>query len=127
MLNKINASPAASPAFTSNVRVVYTKNFGLSPFYSSNEMKNQLDFLKENGKEEDTVTLLPVKGFYAQAPCMQVQVMRPDEVGNMRYTTTIAKEPNEILTAYKEADKALDNLENTKLMRDDVAVIDYIA
>ena len=116
MLNKIGAHPS----FTSKVRVVYDRDFGLKDFYASNALQNEIYILSVNGKH-DTVTLLPETGRYGEAPRIGVQVVQySKDKEDILYTKKYAYDPHEILNAYKEAKKDLASEENVKKVRKDV-------
>ncbi|MBQ8459652.1 hypothetical protein IJ541_06080 [bacterium] len=116
MIGKIGSNPA----FTSNVKVLYNRDFGLKSFYASPVMKEQIHTLNLNGKN-DTVALIPEPGRYEKAPRIAVQVMQKSKDGeNILYTTQYAYEPDEILKAYKEAKESLKLEENVQVVRKDL-------
>ena len=124
MINKISYSPS----FKSDVRVVYDNNFGLRDFYSSRTAKRQLDKIKNNGIDDERVTLLPIRGNRTTPSVMKVQVMK-NYMGINCYNSEIAYEPKDIYCAYSKASNfsfSKNKKTNPKPVRDNVVLMDYI-
>ncbi len=119
MINKIGVQPS----FTSKVNIVYDRNYSVKGFYSSPDMKNQIDALKSNNND-DIVTLLPIPGRYADYPAMDVQVMK--RVGeDIVYDLKRIYEPDELLQTYQELESNLNSHESSHVRRDAI-IMNYV-